>query len=147
MPKSANEVMQAIMFAAVVDGIAALKAASKGVPNTMMRDIQSLHLNTTFGDLPKELQDSISASVRSAFNQLLKEGYAVAPPQQGAPSRPMDRVPERDRERRGPPPGGERRGPRGPGGPGGAPRGPGGPGRGPGRGPGPQGGPGRKPQG
>ena len=135
MPRAATDVMNAIMVSAVLEGLAALTRASKGVPNNLLRDIQAIHSNTTFDDLPKELQDSIAASVRSAFTQLLKEGYAVAPPQQGQSSRPIDRVPERDRRQpqgdrplrrgarppaRGPRPGGN--GPRGgkPGG--GAPR-------------------------
>ena len=127
MPKAATDVMQSIIFSAVADAFDALKAASKGVPNTMLRDIQSVHRNATFADLPKELQDAINASVRSAFTQLLKEGYAVAP-SQGHGSRPLDRVPERERRDR-PPGGDDRRGPRGPRG---TRRGPGqGPGRGP----------------
>jgi len=99
MPKAATDVMQAIIFSAVADAFDALKAASKGVPNTMLRDIQAVHRNATFADLPKELQDAINASVRSAFTQLLKEGYAVAP-SQGHGSRPLDRVPERERRER-----------------------------------------------
>ena len=119
MQRAATDVMQSIIFASVVDALDALKAASRGVPNTMLRDIQAVHRNATFGDLPKELQDAITNSVRSAFTQLLKEGYAVGPKQLVQQSRPMDRVPER--ERRGPAPT-DRRGPRrGPGrrGPGG----------------------------
>ena len=93
--------------------------------------------NVTFADLPKELQDAIAASTRSAFTQLLKEGYAVGPRQQMQATRPMDRVPERDRRAQRPPhrpprPGPARpaaarrrrparKGPRGPGGPGGGP--------------------------
>ena len=134
MPKAATDVMQAIIFSAVADAFDALKAASKGVPNTMLRDIQAVHRNATFADLPRELQDAINASVRSAFTQLLKEGYAVAP-SQGHGSRPLDRVPERERpERRGGTD--ERRGPRGSRG---SRRGPG---QGPGRGPRPGGRPG-----
>ena len=129
MQRAATEVMQSIIYAAVVDALDALKAASRGVPNTMLRDIQAMHRNATFADLPKELQDAISNSVRSAFTQLLKEGYAVGPKGQIQQSRPMDRVPERERRnpadrrdlRRGP-------GRRGPGGgrPGGKPGGGGG---------------------
>jgi hypothetical protein len=115
--------MQSIVLSAVIDALEAMKAASKGVPNLMLRDLQSVHRNTTFADLPKAVQDSIAQSVRAAFTQLLKEGYAVGPKQQVQQSRPMDRVPERDRRgpqdrrdfRKGP----GRRGPGGPGGPGG----------------------------
>ena len=144
MPKAATDVMQSIIFSAVADAFDALKAASKGVPNTMLREIQAVHRNATFADLPKELQDAINASVRTAFTQLLKEGYAVAP-SQGHGSRPLDRVPERERRER-PAGADDRRGPRGPGG---SRRGPGtGPGRGPGRGPGTGGRPGgNKPRG
>lgn len=132
MQRSANEVMQSVIFSAVLDAVQALKSASKGLPNQMVRDLQAIHPNVTFADLPKELQDAIVESTRTAFTQLLRDGYAVGPRQQMQQSRPLDRVPERDR--RGPP--GERR-PRRPSGP---PRDP--DGRGP-RGPAGSGGPGR----
>jgi hypothetical protein len=129
MQRAANDVMQSILFSAVLDGIAALKRASGGLPNQLLRDVQAIHPNVTFADLPKELQDQIAESTRAAFSQLLKEGYAVGPRQQMQQSRPMDRVPERDR--RGPPrglPQGQRRGGRPPkgGGPDDRPSGPGG---------------------
>src|SRR3954447_22156640 len=127
MPRAATDVMQSILFSAVLDGIAALKRASGGLPNQLLRDVQAIHANVTFADLPKELQDQIAESTRAAFSQLLKEGYAVGPRQQMQQSRPMDRVPERQRtsDRRGPPRG-PRRGPPGGNGGGGKPRGPGG---------------------
>ncbi|HEX6740953.1 MAG TPA: hypothetical protein VF079_04060 [Sphingomicrobium sp.] len=121
--------MQSILFSAVLDAIAALKAGSGGLPNQLLRDVQAIHSNVTFADLPRELQDAIAASTRAAFTQLLKEGYAVGPRQQMQQSRPLDRVPERQRhgpggqDRRGPP-----RGPR-------RPSGGNGPGKGPGGGP------------
>src|SRR5690242_5296793 len=121
MPRAATEVMQSIIFSAVLDGIAALKRASGGLPNQLLRDVQAIHPNVTQADLPKELQDQIAETTRAAFTQLLKEGYAVGPRQQMQQSRPLDRVPERDR--RGPPHGPQdnRRGGRPPrgGGPGG----------------------------
>jgi hypothetical protein len=134
MQRAANEVMQSIIFSAVLDAIAALKRASGGLPNQLLRDVQAIHPNVTFGDLPKELQDALAESTRSAFTQLLKEGYAVGPRQQMQASRPLDRVPERqwqDRrgaptDRRPRPPAGQR--PEG-NGPGKGPRGPGGPSR------------------
>ncbi|MGZ8335241.1 MAG: hypothetical protein ACXWU1_01100 [Allosphingosinicella sp.] len=110
MAKSATDVMQEIIFAAVVDSLGAMKDASRGVPNTLLRDIGTIHANATFADLPKEVQSAISANVRAAFNRLLKEGYAVSPA--GAEPRPAAprHVPS---------------GPRGRPGHGGAPRGPG----------------------
>lgn len=132
MQRAANEVMQSILFSAVLDAIAALKAGSGGLPNQLLRDVQAIHPNVTFADLPKGLQAAIEQSTRAAFTQLLKEGYAVGPRQQMQATRPMDRVPERDRRgpadrrtvrhgqgRRGPPPDGDGppKGPRGPGGP------------------------------
>lgn len=134
MQRSANEVMQSIVFSAVLDAVQALKSASRGMPNQLVRDLQAIHPNVTFGDLPKELQDAIVESTRAAFTQLLKEGYAVGPRQQMQQSRPLDRVPERDRRPRGPATG-VRRGGRPPGG-----NGPDKPGGGPGR-------PRRKPKG
>ena len=128
MPKAAADVVRSVLFSAVIDAIEALRASSRGLPNTMLRDLQSIHRNTAFEDLPKEVQDSIAKSVRAAFNELSKEGYAVGPRAAIQPSRPMDRVPERPRhgpgnpDRRGPPRG-PRRGPGG-NGPGKGPRGP-----------------------
>jgi hypothetical protein len=107
MQRAAHDVMQSIIFSAVLDALQALKRASGGLPNQLLRDVQAIHANVTFADLPKELQDAIAETTRTAFTQLLKEGYAVGPRQQVQSSRPMDRVPERDR--RGPP-----RGPSGP---------------------------------
>jgi hypothetical protein len=106
MTKSATEVMQEIIAAAVLDSIDALKKASKGMPNTLLRDLAAIHANAAFADLPKELQAAILTHVRSAFNRLLKEGYAVAP----AGAQPPQ--PRPGRERRPPNPENERRGPR-----------------------------------
>ena len=133
MQRAASDVMQSVLLSAVIDALEAMKAASGGVPNNMLRDLQSVHRNTTFADLPKAVQDSITQSVRAAFTQLLKEGYAVGPKGEVQRSRPMDRVPERDRRgpqdrrdfRKGPGrrgPGGDRPGGKGPR-PGGPPRG------------------------
>lgn len=109
MPRAATDIMQSIIFSAVLDALAALKRGSGGLPNQLLRDVQAIHPNVTFADLPKELQDAIAVSTRAAFTQLLKEGYSVGPSQQQQASRPLDRVPERDRrgpgsnDRRGPP--------------------------------------------
>ena len=136
MQRAASDVMQSVILSAVIDALEAMEAVSKGVPNLMLLDLQTVPRNTTFADLPKAVQDSIAQSVRAAFTQLLKEGYAVGPKQAVQQSRPLDRVPERDR--RGPP---DRRTLRsGPG-----RRGPDRPGGGPGKGPRPGGPPKRKP--
>src|SRR6185312_15068131 len=106
------------IFSAILEGIGAMKRASGGLPNQLLRDVQAIHANVTFADLPKELQDQIVESTRAAFTQFLKDGYAVGPRQQMQQSRPIDRVPERQRpDRRGPPRGpsqGHRRGGRPP---------------------------------
>ena len=131
MPRAANDVMQSIIFSAVLDAVAALKRASGGLPNQLLRDVQAIHPNVTFAVLPKELHDQIIESTRAAFTQLLKEGYAIGPrnAQHQAP-RPMDRVPDRRGPGNRPPPRGPRRdGPPRSGGPGDKPRGPGSPSR------------------
>jgi uncharacterized membrane protein YgcG len=121
--------MQSIIFSTVIDALQALRRASGGLPNQLLRDVQAIHPNVTFADLPKELQDQIAESTRVAFTQLLKEGYAVGPRDQMRQSRPMDRVPERQRpgsgDRRGPSQGHRRGGrpPKGGGGGGGKPGG------------------------
>jgi hypothetical protein len=130
MARAASDVMQSIIFSAVVEALEALKRGSGGLPNQLLREVQAIHRNVTFADLPKELQDQIAESTRAAFTQLLKEGYAVGPRQQMQQSRPMDRVPERrgpgSPDRRGPPRG-PRRGPPNGQGPDKPRRGPGGP--------------------
>ncbi|HEX8215109.1 MAG TPA: hypothetical protein VF582_06520 [Allosphingosinicella sp.] len=109
MAKSATDIMQEIIFSAVTDALDALKASSKGVPNALLRDVNAIHANSTFADLPRELQSAIAGSVRSAFNRLMKEGYSVS---QGQPE-PVRRPPQ-DNSRRPP-------GPRRPQRPGGGP--------------------------
>lgn len=79
MRKSATDVMQEAMVAAIIDAVIALKDSAKGVPNTLLREINAIHANTTFADLPPALQAAILASVRAGFHRLLKEGYSVAP--------------------------------------------------------------------
>ncbi|AQR72805.1 hypothetical protein [Sphingomonas sp. LM7] len=108
MAKSATDLMQEILFSTVLDSIVALKDASNGLPNPLLRELNSIHPNTTFADLPKEVQASIATNVRSAFTRLLKEGYSVAP--QGAePRRAPPAAAPVHRPRGG---GGERRPPR-----------------------------------
>jgi hypothetical protein len=111
MTRSANEVMQEVIFAAAMDAIRAFKEASHGLPNTLLRDLNAVHANTTFADLPKEVQAAITASVRAAFTRLLKEGYSVSaeplPPPQRSPA--FRREPDRERGGTRRPPG---RGPR-----------------------------------
>jgi hypothetical protein len=102
MVKTANEVMQEVIFSVVIDAVEALKAASKGLPNTLLRDINAIHANTTFNDLPPELQAMISGGVRTALTRLLREGYSVSPAQ-GAP--PRNPPPQSHRPDRGPRPG------------------------------------------
>lgn len=92
MPKSATDVMNDVIFAAVLDAVAALKAASNGVPNNLLRDLNAIHANTAAGDLPAGLQSTIAASVREAFTRLAREGYTVAP-SRGSDRPPPPRVP------------------------------------------------------
>jgi hypothetical protein len=96
VPKSASDVMQSVLISAVVEAIEALRASAGGLPNNLLRDLQGVHRNAAFADLPKALQDSVNQSVRTAFNQFLKDGYAVGPKGE-IQTRPLDRVPERDR--------------------------------------------------
>lgn len=91
MAKSATDIMQEIVFASVIDAITALKAASKGTPNTLLRDLNAVHANTTLADLPPEVQAAIQANVRAAFARLLKDGYSVAPSRSVATPRPAPR--------------------------------------------------------
>lgn len=94
MTRSAAEVMHDAVVAAVIDGLGALRAASKGVPNALLRDLAAIHPNTTFQDLPSALQASIHASVRAAFTKLQAEGYTVLNPKvAGVSPRPQSQTP------------------------------------------------------
>jgi hypothetical protein len=103
MEKSATDIMQEAVVAAVLDAIVAWKAASGGLANALARDLGAVHQNTTLADLPREVQIAISTSTRAAFNRLLKEGYTVskgAPPSRPQPS--GTRPPRTDGPPRGP---------------------------------------------
>ena len=111
MTKSATDLMQEIIFSSLIDAVAALRTASRGVPNAMLRDVQAIGPNTGLGDLPKELQASIQESVRQAFNRLLKEGYSVSPGRPAPPPirpRPQGAPGSRPQSPGGRPPGGPR---------------------------------------
>ena len=129
MTRAATEVMHDVMVAAVIDAVMALRATSGGLPNTLLRELNAIHANTTFADLPKELQAAINASVRSAFTRLLKEGYNVASGTAPPPRPPASRQVPSGRPPRSPqrPPGPDRKGGPARPGPRGKPRGPGGP--------------------
>jgi hypothetical protein len=106
MKKSATEIMQEIVAAAVLDAIAALKAASRGLPNNLLRDLNAIHANTTLADLPVEVQNAVSTSVRAAFSRLQKEGYSVSGGEPAVPRPPRPGVPSAGQHRpfRRPPP-------------------------------------------
>ena len=89
MAKSATDLMQEIIFSAVLDAVVALRTSAKGLPNALWRDVGAVHPNTTMKDLAPEVQAAINESVRTAFAKLRQGGYAVT-----------SGVPE---ERRGPP--------------------------------------------
>ena len=46
MQRSANEVMQSVIFSAVLDAVAALKGASKGLPNTLPVTVEEICYHT-----------------------------------------------------------------------------------------------------
>lgn len=114
MTKSATDLVQDAINAAVVDAIVALKNASQGLPNALLRDINAIHANTAFADLPDAVRQVVSNSTRDLFGRLRTGGYVVADSKAVAPARPAptpDR--SRDRPRSGPRPGGgQRPGPR-----------------------------------
>ena len=78
MPRSATDTLHDIINAAVVDAVVALKEASKGLPNALLRDVNAIHANTAFEDLPEAVRSAVASSVRGAFSKLQKEGYVVA---------------------------------------------------------------------
>jgi hypothetical protein len=108
MAKSATDIVHDAINAAVVDAIVALKAASQGLPNALIRDLASIHANTAFDDLPTPVQKTVAASVRNVLSQLQKGGYVIAEAKSVAPTAVRPAIiaqggrPERS-PRRGPP--------------------------------------------
>ena len=121
MQRAANDVMQSILFSAVLDGIAALKRASGGLPNQLLRDVQAIHPNVTFADLPKALQDAIAEEDSRRVHATAQGRLCGRPARADAPvaaDGPRSRAPAPGSgDRRGPPRGpsqGHRRGGRPP---------------------------------
>ena len=85
MPKSATQVVHEILFSAVVDAIVAVKKASEGLPNALLRDLGTVHPNTSFADLPPSLQAAVNDAVKMTFGRLLQEGYEISPRQAAKP--------------------------------------------------------------
>jgi hypothetical protein len=105
MARSATDIVHDIINAAVVDAIVALKDASKGLPNALLRDVNAIHANTAFADLPEAIRSAVAASVRGAFSRLQKEGYVVADAKsvRATPAR-RESAPPADRPTAGPRP-------------------------------------------
>ncbi len=89
MTKSATDVMHDALTSAVVDAVSALKAASNGLPNALLRDLNAIHPNTAAADLPPALRDAIANSVRLTFTQLKKDGYVVVDAKEVSRVRPV----------------------------------------------------------
>jgi len=89
MTKSATDVMQDAPTAAFVDAVPALKAASNGLPNALLRDLNAIHPNTAASDLRTALRDAIANGVRLTFTQLKKEGYVVVDAKKFSRARPV----------------------------------------------------------
>ena len=109
MQRAATDVMQSILFSAVLDGIAALKRASGGLPNQLLRDVQAIHANVTFDDLPKELQDAHRPKHARGVHPSAEGGLCGRPAPADAAvaaARPGARAPSATApgDRRGPPP-------------------------------------------
>lgn len=85
MPKSATQVVHEILFSAAVDAITAVKKASEGLPNALLRDLGTVHPNTSFADLPPSLQAAVNDAVKMTFGRLLQEGYEISPRQAAKP--------------------------------------------------------------
>jgi len=104
MPKSATQVVHEILFSAVVDAIVAVKKASQGLPNALLRDLGTVHANTSFADLPPSLQAAVNEAVKMTFGRLLQEGYEISPRQAAKPPAhgraPVSPGPISDRPRR-----------------------------------------------
>jgi hypothetical protein len=114
---SATDVLQDALVAAVLEAVSAWKAASGGLPNVLARDLSAVHPNTSFADLPREVQAALREATRAAFTRLLKAGYAVGPTATTPPLRTPPSGPGglRPGGPRGPRPGGGPQRPRGPG--------------------------------
>lgn len=77
MEKSAKQIIKEALFNGLVEAITAMKRNSGHSPNVLLRDIASIHSNTTLNDLPDYVSKSIATSVEDTLNKLHKHGYAV----------------------------------------------------------------------
>ena len=122
--RAATEIMDEALTAAVLDAVAAWKAAAGGLTNVLARDLGAVHANTAPADLPREVRAAIAASVRDTFKRLQREDYVIrrASAPERAPAPPPTTVPRGarparpDARRPGPPaskpPGAPKRPPR-----------------------------------
>lgn len=77
MERSATEIVNEALTAAVLDAVAAWKVSAGGLTNVLARELGAVHVNATAADLPPAVRAALSASVQGLFKRLLKEGYAV----------------------------------------------------------------------
>lgn len=79
MSSSANSVIRASIFSALIEVVDGYRSRANGVMNVFARDLGTLHPNTAFDDLPDDIQKIIIESTDEAFRRLLKDGYVITP--------------------------------------------------------------------
>lgn len=105
MERSATDIVNEALIAAVLDAVAAWKVSAGGLTNVLARELGAVHVNATAADLPKEVRAALAASVRDTFNRLRKEGYVIAKGTAAAPStRPASSIVQRGSDRPTPAP-------------------------------------------
>lgn len=88
--RSATEIVNEALTAAMLDAVAAWKASAGGLTNVLARELGAVHVNAAASDLPPEVRAALTASVRDLFQRLLKEGYVVTKGSGTAPApRPL----------------------------------------------------------
>jgi len=74
MAKSATDIIQDVINSAVVDAIVALKAGAQGLPNVLLRDLNAVHSNTAFDDLPEAVKKAHDTARRTQQTLVVPPG-------------------------------------------------------------------------
>lgn len=76
---SANEALEEAVLWAFLELLAEVKRGNGNIDNMTMREVKSLHANTTKGDLSPHLKKALGNVTRSSMGYLNKNGYKVTP--------------------------------------------------------------------
>ncbi len=69
--------MTDILASSITEALDSMKKSANGMPNVLLRDIQSIHVNSTLDELPDSAKGAILNCVSSALSRLQAEGFVI----------------------------------------------------------------------